>query len=55
MKLFMSPIPRPMVMVKDMERRVPNIDLIEQLVGWKPKRDLSTIITDISVEMKKSF
>jgi UDP-glucose 4-epimerase len=38
---------------EDMERRVPNIDLINQLVGWKPKRDLSTIIRDISVEMKK--
>ena len=38
---------------EDMERRVPNIDLINQLVGWKPKRDLSTIIADISVEMKK--
>ncbi|TRZ85484.1 MAG: NAD-dependent epimerase/dehydratase family protein [Streptomycetaceae bacterium] len=39
---------------EDMERRVPNIDLISQLVGWKPKRDLSTMIADISVEMKKS-
>ena len=39
---------------EDMERRVPNIDLIHQLVGWKPKRDLSTMIADISVEMKKS-
>ena len=38
---------------EDMERRVPNIELINQLVGWKPKRDLSTIIADISVEMKK--
>jgi UDP-glucose 4-epimerase len=38
---------------EDMERRVPNIDLINQLVGWKPKRDLSAMITDISVEMKK--
>lgn len=38
---------------EDMERRVPNIDLITQLVGWKPLRDLSTIIADISVEMKK--
>lgn len=37
---------------EDMERRVPNIDLIKQLVGWKPQRDLSTIIADISVEMK---
>ena len=39
---------------EDMERRVPNIDLINQLVGWKPKRDLSTIISDISAEMKKN-
>ena len=38
---------------EDMERRVPNIDLINQLVGWKPQRDLSTMIADISVEMKK--
>jgi len=39
---------------EDMERRVPNIDLINELVGWKPKRDLSTIIADISAEMRKS-
>ena len=39
---------------EDMERRVPNIDLINQLAGWKPKRNLSTIISDISAEMKKS-
>jgi UDP-glucose 4-epimerase len=38
---------------EDMERRVPNIDLINQLVGWKPRRDLSTIIADIAVEMRK--
>ena len=39
---------------EDMERRVPNIDLINELVGWKPERDLSTIITDIATEMRKS-
>jgi len=39
---------------EDMERRVPNIELIKQLVGWKPKRDLSTIINDIAAEMKKN-
>ena len=39
---------------EDMERRVPNIDLINELVGWKPKRDLSTVIADISAEMRKS-
>lgn len=38
---------------EDMERRVPNIDLIKELVGWFPKRNLSTIIADISAEMKK--
>jgi len=38
---------------EDMERRVPNIDLIHELVGWKPERDLSTIIADISAEMMK--
>ena len=39
---------------EDMERRVPNIELINKLVGWKPKRDLSTIISDISVEIRKN-
>ena len=38
---------------EDMERRVPNIDLIKELVDWAPKRNLSTIISDISAEMKK--
>ena len=37
---------------EDMERRVPNIELINQLVGWKPERDLSTMIRDIAKEMK---
>ena len=36
-----------------MERRVLNIDLINQLVALKPQRDLSTMIADIAVEMKK--
>lgn len=40
---------------EDMERRVPNLDLIKDLVGWTPKRCLSTIISDISAEMKKGF
>ena len=40
---------------EDMERRVPNIDLINQLVGWSPIRDLSTMIDDISAEMKKAI
>ena len=40
---------------EDMERRVPNIDLIHDLVGWKPKRDLTTVISDISNEMRKNL
>jgi UDP-glucose 4-epimerase len=40
---------------EDMERRVPNIDLIKRLVAWEPQRDLSTMISDISAEMKKNF
>jgi UDP-glucose 4-epimerase len=39
---------------EDMERRVPNIELINQLVGWKPERDLSTMISDIAKEMNLS-
>jgi UDP-glucose 4-epimerase len=39
---------------EDMERRVPNIDLINQLVGWKPGRDLTTIISDIAAEMSNT-
>ena len=39
---------------EDMERRVPNIHLIHQLVGWVPKRNLVEIIKDISVEMLKT-
>jgi nucleoside-diphosphate-sugar epimerase len=36
-----------------MERRVPNIELIKALVGWVPKRDLSTMISDIANFLKK--
>ncbi len=39
---------------EDMERRVPNIDLVKALTGWQPKRNLTTIINDIAVEMRKS-
>ena len=39
---------------EDMERRVPNIELINKLVGWKPERDLSTMISDIAKEMNST-
>jgi UDP-glucose 4-epimerase len=39
---------------EDMERRVPNIELINQLIGWTPKRDLTKIINDISEQMRTS-
>jgi UDP-glucose 4-epimerase len=38
---------------EDMERRVPNIELIKSLVGWEPKRDLSTMISDIAEFLQK--
>lgn len=40
---------------EDMERRVPNIQLINQLVDWKPERSLSTIIRDIAKELDATF
>lgn len=40
---------------EDMERRVPNIQLINELVGWKPERSLSTIIRDIAKELDATF
>jgi UDP-glucose 4-epimerase len=39
---------------EDMQRRVPNIDLINELIGWKPQRNLSSIIEDIYSEMKET-
>ena len=33
---------------EDMDRRVPNIDRINELTGWAPKRDLETIIKDVA-------
>jgi UDP-glucose 4-epimerase len=38
---------------EDMERRVPNIELIKSLVGWEPKRDLSSMISDIAKFLQK--
>jgi UDP-glucose 4-epimerase len=38
---------------EDMERRVPNIELIKSLVGWEPKRNLSSMISDIAEFLQK--
>jgi len=38
---------------EDMERRVPNLELIKSLVGWEPKRDLSNMISDIAEFLQK--
>jgi UDP-glucose 4-epimerase len=38
---------------EDMQRRIPSLELIEELVGWKPKRGLEDIITDIEEEMTR--
>jgi UDP-glucose 4-epimerase len=38
---------------EDMERRVPDIRLIYELVGWEPSRKLETIIADIVKDLKE--
>jgi len=40
---------------EDMQRRVPNIDLIKSLVGWVPERNLEAIIDDIVIDIKRRF
>jgi UDP-glucose 4-epimerase len=40
---------------EDMQRRVPNLELINELVGWQPQRDLTTIIKDIFLEMSREI
>jgi len=37
---------------EDMERRVPNIDLIKSLTGWNPKRSLEEIIKDVAEDLR---
>jgi UDP-glucose 4-epimerase len=37
---------------EDMERRVPNIDLIKSLTGWQPKRNLTQIIKDVAEDLR---
>jgi UDP-glucose 4-epimerase len=40
---------------EDMSRRVPNLSLIKELTGWTPKRDLTMIIEDICLELRKTL
>lgn len=37
---------------EDMKRRVPSLNKIQRLIGWKPTRDLDTIIGDVAAAMK---
>ena len=37
---------------EDMERRVPNMDLIKSLTGWNPKRNLEEIIKDVAEDLR---
>lgn len=37
---------------EDMERRRPDTSRLEALLGWKPKRDLQTIITDVADDLR---
>ena len=36
---------------EDMQRRVPDLTKIKNLTGWKPKRDLTAIISDIAASI----
>jgi len=38
---------------EDMQRRVPDITKIKNLLGWKPQRNLDQIIDDVSASMRK--
>lgn len=37
---------------EDMKRRVPNLSLMKELVGWQPKRDLEQIINDVAKDIR---
>ena len=37
---------------EDMQRRRPNTSRIHGLIGWEPTRDLNTIISDVSADLK---
>jgi UDP-glucose 4-epimerase len=39
---------------EDMERRVPNVDRIQELTGWEPTRNLELIIRDLVDHLQKS-
>ena len=39
---------------EDMERRVPNLEKIKNLVGWEPEKTLDEIILDIAVAISKT-
>jgi UDP-glucose 4-epimerase len=36
---------------EDMQRRVPNIERVEKLVGWKPKKNIDEIIEAVSADI----
>jgi UDP-glucose 4-epimerase len=37
---------------EDMQRRVPSIDKVESLIGWKPRYSLEQIIEDVSADLR---
>ncbi len=38
---------------EDMRRRVPSLEKAERLLGYRPTRNLATIINDVAAELKK--
>jgi UDP-glucose 4-epimerase len=39
---------------EDMQRRIPDISKIHELLGWAPKRDLETILQDVIAHKRKA-
>lgn len=39
---------------EDMNRRVPSLERVVRLIGWKPQRDLDTIIRDVAASLASS-
>jgi len=39
---------------EDMARRIPDTTKIEQLIGWRPRRDLANVLTDVVAQQRSA-
>ena len=40
---------------EDMRRRVPDTTRIYNMIGWKPEKDLNTVLQDVIAEMRSKL